>query len=112
MAAPRAANAQLAQRREIRCQINVNGKNRSMGYFATEPERKQALMQQWASLAMMSQRQLLRLEVQEGEAAAFQDHARRARDRLAAELGVNPAEVEGRDWLLAKILAAREQTTP
>ena len=33
-----------------------------------------------------------------------------ARDKLAADQGVNPAEVEGRDWLLAKILA--EQTTP
>ncbi len=110
MAAPRAANAQLAKRPMIRGQILVHGTNRTIGYFATEPEKKQALLQQWAALATMSQPELLRLNVQEGDAAAFQDHARRARDKLAADLGVNPAEVEGRDWLLAKILA--EQTTP
>jgi hypothetical protein len=77
----------------------VHGKNRTMGRFPTEAERLHALLQQWAFLAMMSQPELLRLEVQEDEAEAFLAHARTASTRLAAKLGVNLAEVEGRDYL-------------
>jgi len=74
-------------------------KNRTMGHFVTEAQMKRAQLEQWRFFADKSQAELLRLGMAKTEAARFMAHALKASKRLAAELGLNHAQIEGKDHL-------------
>jgi len=74
-------------------------KNRAMGHFVTVAQMKRAQLEQWRFFADKSQAELLGLGMTKAEAARFMAHALKASKRLAAELGLNHARVEGKDHL-------------